>query len=875
MAESAVDFLLQSIKDLVVYNSRLMQDKKGEIEILETDLRLLRAFLRDTLKNRKKNERINHLVRKIQDVVYEAENIIDAFVTSAAVEKNPKSYSGNAADLLAIGPEVEWIMNQVKLWTTDSRISTVDDSDSHRRLEPRLPREENVVGFADVTEDLIRRLTRETNYFDVISVIGMFGLGKTTLACKVYNDEKIQYFFPRRIWLSISQDFSARDIFLDILKQLTTISDRILAKNDHELAYVVAGLLEGRKFLIVMDDVWETADWDRLHAALPEDNTKGKVLITSRMNGVGYYASRPRPPYNLRLFNLEESWELLRLEALGKLDCPSQLELVGRRIAKSCDGLPLAIAVIGGMLATMSSGSVTTATRRYWEKVSDHVSSYAIGIDPAYRMQKSISLSYDKLPYHLRPCFLYFGLFPKDYEIPVSKLIRMWIGEGFVQQELDYSLEETAEKYLEDLINRNLVKSDKFNPDGTVKICRVHDTVRDFCSIEPANENFLQEIKYERDGQFVPSTSDLDKYHRLSMHSKCLKFISSKPRVRRARSFVCFSKDKYVLSPENSTNIIGAFKLLRVLDVSPFTFTKINSDLYNLLHLRYIALSSDLSVLPSKFNQLWNIQTLIVDTTCRTLKVEADIWKMNQLRHFKTNASATLPKSTKSGKKSSELQTLSFISVESCMEQLSDRVPNLKKLGIRGQLGLLFDGRHGSFDSLRKMRELGKLKLINDVYPYPQREAGVGSFPEYRRFPPSLTSLTLCATFLSWEHMSTLGKLEGLEVLKLKDNAFSGSILKAVDGGFQQLELLHIEDTDLIVWNASSRHYPKLRSLVLKYCKKLRGIPVELADIPSLQKLEMHTCISAAKSAKDISDAKKKTLAEGSEFVLSIYPPIS
>ncbi|XP_057772147.1 putative late blight resistance protein homolog R1A-10 [Salvia miltiorrhiza] len=872
MAEAAADFLLENLKDTLVYHTNLIIGAKGQIENLERDLDFFRAFLRDRVKKRRKDEFMKVVVREIQDLVYESEDIIDAFITNAVHQKSTKSSS--SIDLYAVAKKVEGIKQKAERRMPLFGILSVDDEDSHEKPEPRPPKKKNLVGFKDATEDLIRRLTRETNYFDVISVIGMFGLGKTTLACKVYNDLEIQCLFPIRIWLSISQDFSARDIFLDILKQLTTISDRILAKNDHELAYVVAGLLEGQKFLIVMDDVWETADWDRLHAALPQDNTKGKVLITSRMNGVGYYASRPRPPYNLRLFNLEESWELLRLEALGKLDCPSQLELVGRRIAKSCDGLPLAIAVIGGMLVTRSSGSVTTATRRCWEKVSNHVSSYAIGNDPADRMQKSISLSYDKLPYHLRPCFLYFGLFPKDYEIPVSKLIRMWIGEGFVQQELDYSLEETAEKYLEDLINRNLVKSDKFKPDGTVHRCRVQDMVHDFCRIEAANENFLHEIKYERDRQFAPSTFDIDKCRRLSLHSNCKDFISSRPFGPRVSSFVCFSNDKYVMSPENSRNIITAFKLLRVLDVLPFKFTKINSDLYNLLHLRYIALSSNLSVLPSKFNQLWNIQTLIVDTTCRTLKVEADIWKMNQLRHFRTNASATLLKSTKGGKTSAQLQTLGFISVESCTDALSDQAPNLKKLGIRGQLAMLFSRRNGAFDSLGKMSGLGKLKLINDTYPNPRREGGLSSLPKYDRFPPSLTSLTLCATFLSWEHISTLGLLERLEVLKLKDYAFSGDIWEAADGGFRCLELLHIEDTDLIDWNASSHHYPKLNTLVLKNCQKLRRIPAELADIPSLQKLELHTCISAAESAKDILDAKKQTLAEGSAFTLSIFPPI-
>nr|QLI62357.1 putative late blight resistance protein-like protein R1B-12 [Salvia miltiorrhiza] len=461
-------------------------------------------------------------------------------------------------------------------------------------------------------------------------------------------------------------------------------------------------------------------------------------------------------------------------------------------------------------------------------------------------------------------------MFPEDYEIPVSKLIRMWIGEGFIQHVREYSLEETAEKYLEDLINRNLVRIDKMKPNGKIKTCRIHDALRDFCRTRAGSEseNFLEEIKFS-DGVFEPQISEIKNYRRLAVHSNCLNFLCSKPFGPRVRSFVCIPNDEFILPQSQSSAIPAAFKLLRVLDAKPIVFTRIPSDMYQLVHLRFIVLSFNLAALPAKFSKLWNIQTLIVNTTSRTLDVKADIWKMKQLRHFKTNASATLLKPGRDSEHGAELQTLGTISAESCTAELLHRASSLIKLGIRGRLAALFEGKVGSFESLVKMRKLEKLDLINDVYPKPASEGQLVVLPQHYQFPSTLRSLTLCATYLRWSYMSTLGLLENLEALKLKDKAFMGRTWEGVGERFYRLEFLHIDHTDLGVWEASSHHFPRLKGLVLRNCEELLEIPIQLAEIPSFQKLELHICKSAAPSAREIKKLKKKKQAV---FNLSIFP---
>ncbi|KAG6415627.1 hypothetical protein SASPL_123040 [Salvia splendens] len=874
MADAAVEFLLNNLKELLLYHSHLFTDTKKQIESLDTDLRLFNAFLKDSMRKRRKDDRTKELVRNIRDVVYEVEDVIDAFITQAMEKKSTSAFLKfwkPSVNLQDVGRKVVEVREKVDKARVDFANLSVHDQDDNEKSEARPPRLKDVVGFEDVTKELIERLTGDTDYFDVVSVIGMFGLGKTTLAWKIFNYPEILYKFPVRIWLPISQEFSDKDIFLDILKEFITIDDDLRQKDRLQLAVIVADYLSKASFLIVFDDVWSPSDWDRLKVAMPQNNNKGKVLITSRMEDVGASASCPRHPTKLRFFTQDESWELLRLEALHKLDCPTELENVGHLIAKGCGGLPLAIVVIGGILSAKFSANVTEM-RKAWDKVSTRVNTYLSENDPANRMNKFISLSYDRLPNHLRACFLYLGVFPEDYEITVSRLIRMWIGEGFIQQNNAYSLEETGEMYLEDLINRNLVTIEKLKPNGKVKTCRIHDALRDFCRTEAGkeNENLFQEIKCNN-GTWAPPVADLHHYRRLSVHSNCLDFIALKPSGHRVRSFVCFCKDELTLSADHIPNLLGAFKLLRVLDVKLIKLIKITNEMYQLVHVRYIALSTDMSTLPSKFSQLWNLQTLIVDTTSRTLEVKADIWRLTQLRHFKTNASASLPKPSKNSKHGAELQTLSTISEESCTAELLEHASNLKKLGIRGRLALLLEGKIGSFDSVGKMKSVEQLKLVNDVHPNPPIDGQLRCLPQPYQFPSKLKSLTLVGTFLTWNFMSVLGLLETLEVLKLKHKAFMGNTWSATDGGFRHLEFLHIEQTDLAVWEASSHHFPRLRGLVLKNCEKLIAIPIGLADVASFQMLELFVCKPAAASANKIQEAKKKKAHD--VFKLSIFPP--
>ncbi|XP_057481368.1 putative late blight resistance protein homolog R1B-14 [Actinidia eriantha] len=876
MAVAAVEFLLLNLHQLLVYNADLISGLKDQVEALYNELIVLKAILKDSAEKRSESEIVKALASQIRAVVYEAEDVIDTFVlqtvlwrTRSTIAKALRSIV-YPAKLRSIARKIQSIRTKV----IDIR-QTFDCGVFNQLGEPSsrvLPNKktpvvevENVVGFDKEAEMLVGLLNGGRMELEVVSVIGMGGLGKTTLVGKVFTDPAIVKEFYIRARIYVSQVYNRKDVFLDILCYLDKLTDEMYRWSDERLAEVLRGHLQSGRYLIVIDDVWTKDAWDDLKMAFPNYNNRSKILLTSRNREVANHANPDRPPHNLRFLTDDESWELLEKQVFRKENCPSELVDLGKKIAKECGGLPLAILVTAGLLMKRNK------TCKWWEEVAESVSSY-VARHPKQCMDILV-LSYIHLPYHLKACFLYFGVFPENYKIPVWKLIQLWVAEGFIQQVGKTSLEDTAEELLEDLVDRNLVLVEKRRSNGGIKTCRVHNMLHALCLKEAKEEKFLQEIK---DLDQVPRSSVTpDKYRRLCIQSRVLEYISLKPCGPQVRSFLSFAGEQWELGGGNTSFIYDAFKLLRVLDMKSITLSIFPVKIKQLFHLRYVALYGSLKILPASISELCNLQTIIIETSSQTLKVEANIWKMLQLRHLFTNASIHLRRPPKGGKDPLDrrnLTTISSISPESCTEDILAMTPNLKKLGICGKLATLMmedNGGSSLFDNLTKLDKLVTLKLLNA--PFLQAPS-IGSLPQLLKFPPILKKLTLADTLLDWGYMSTLGMLPKLEVLKLKDNAFKGSHWQALDQGFNLLRFLHIGKVDLVHWEASSHHFPRLERLILKNCESLEVVPSGLWDVASLHSLELyHASPTAVASAKQIQEKKQGFTIN--RFKLLVHPP--
>ncbi|XP_042039506.1 putative late blight resistance protein homolog R1A-10 [Salvia splendens] len=877
MADAAVTFLLENVVQLVTYQVNLIGGAEDELNRLKKDLGTLNSFLRDAAKMANKPEGFRDIERRIRDVVYEAEDTIDSCISNnaaAASTKNPvrkllKSKRVSLAEEVKSLREGE-VCEMVKTVQTFIANSMANNS-QQRHLDlpsnpfkPQTIREANVVGFEEAEKKILGYLREPKEKLDVMSIVGMPGLGKTTLAWKVFKNQDVISEFPNRIWVYVTQTPNIKNVFLEILKEFT--SEDMSGLRFDKLKETVQYYLNDRKFLLVLDDVWTTEAWNAINVVLQNSYSMSKVIVTSRHEGVGNKASLPRKSYNLPLLLPAQSWELLQYEVFGQLKkCHANLNVVGQCIATNCGGLPLSIVVIGGILLDKCSKNVDISViKDEWLKVSGHVTDF-LKNDVKQQVSNIVELSYNSLPDKLKDCLLYLRVFPEDYEISVWKLVRMWIAEGFIQGE---GLEETAEEYLKDLISMNLVMAVKRNIKGEVKTCRIHDVVYAFCGSKLLQEQqrFFYEMKCVNN-DFVPPSSEIGKPRRLCFHSELDSFLSDKEKMNfdRIRSLLFFYKAPANFPDKYTPTMVKGFNMLRVLESEFNRMNQIPKGVTELYHLRYLTICVDtLKTLAEDFSNLWNLQTLVIYTKMESITIKANILKMIQLRHLKTNV-GIIGVGKGDGVRCTSLQTLSRISPEICTTNFFNKFPNLKRLGIQGKLANLFQT-----NSLGMLNQLEKLKLVNTHHDSESR--GSMRFPELASwFPLKLKMLTIEGTSLDWNHMSKLGMIETLQVLKLKDNAFTGMAWEVVGGGFHSLHFLLIEDTELLVWEASKNSFPRLRFLVLRQCRKLQGIPDAVVGI--LEKLDIeHLSATAVDSAKKIA-AKKEANQEkegASRFKLTI-----
>lgn len=653
---------------------------------------------------------------------------------------------------------------------------------------------EEIIDFED-EERIIGYLMEPKYKLDVVSIIGMAGIGKSTLAWKIYQNKRIELEFELRFWVDASQKLNK--VLLKILKSFAPTG--VSNPDQEDLATTVRECLKGKKFLLVLDNVWSSQEWEEIRKVLPIANTKGKVLVTSRDEKVGAMrAIISRKPYTLDFLSPEKSWQLLQLTLFGNLEsCPEELREVGGKIAIKCGGVPLIIVVIGGILRSQYMCTQSNHVRATeWNKVSENMNQISLEQDYEKTISKAIGHSYDKLPYELRGCFLSLGMFPESEEISASTLTQLWMAEGFIRPRGLESFQETTDRLLNYFIKMNLLMVEKKHLDQ-IRTCRVHDMIRRFC-ISQAEKEIVFRVMEESRGLISHPVYELTKFYRLCLHSNLNTFLSGKPKVPHVRTFMCFCKHLNHMEDMHIKGIRKAFKLLRVLSCKSISFGRF-PNLTKLMLLKSITLSFDkLDVLPKQISKLLNLQTLVVETNPHSITVKANIWKMIQLRHVKTKAAMFLVDKKRKVRDGGNLKTLIKLSPESCT-LYEEKLRNLTTLGVRGKLAIniLYNM------SREKFQNLEKLKLENE-YVVNEPASNPISLHQPHHFPSNLKKVTLSKTYLLWQrHMPILAKIESLEVLKLKDNAFTGIHWPAMDDGFKHLQFLLIANTDLFAWEVS------------------------------------------------------------------------
>nr|Q6L403.1 RecName: Full=Putative late blight resistance protein homolog R1B-17 [Solanum demissum]AAT38770.1 Putative late blight resistance protein, identical [Solanum demissum] len=829
-----VDFLLKNLNDFQGRYSDSLAFLKNQLQVIQTEFESLQPFLKVVIEEpHNKLKTLNEdcatqIIRK----AYEVEYVVDACINKVAPHWCLERW------LLDIIEEITCIKAKIQEKNTveDTMKTVITHTSSQLARTPRM--NEEIVGFKDVIENLRNRLLNGTKGQDVISIHGMPGLGKTTLANRLYSDRSVVSHFDICAQCCVSQVYSYKELLLALLCDAVGDDSARRKHNENKLADKLRKTLLSRRYLILVDDVWDNSAWDDLRGCFPDANNRSRIILTTRHHEVAKYASVHSDPLHLRMFDEDESWKLLEKKVFGEKRCSSLLlKDVGLRIAKMCEQLPLSIVLVAGILSEMEKEV------ECWEQVANNLGTHIHNDSRAI-----VNQSYHVLPCHLKSCFLYFGAFLEDEVIDISRLIRLWISESFIKSSEGRRLEDIAEGYLENLIGRNLVMvTQRADSDGKVKACRLHDVLLDFCKERAAEENFLLWINRD---QISTKAVYSHKQHAHLAFTEMDNLVEWSASCSLVGSVLFKNPDSYLYSPAFSISLILLnFKFLKVLDLErQVVIDFIPTELF---YLRYLSASIEQNSIPSSISNLWNLETLILKgISAKTLLLPSTIWDMVKLRHLHIpkfspeNDEALLENSARLY----DLETIStpyFSSVEHA-ELILRKTPNLRELICEVEC-LEYPPQ---YHVLNFPIRLEILKLY--------RSKAFKTIP-FCISAPNLKYLKLSGFYLDSQYLSeTADHLKHLEVLKLCDLEFGDHReWKVSNGMFPQLKILKLEYLSLMKWIVADDAFPNLEQLVLHGCQDLMEIPSCFMDILSLKYIEVDMSNkSVVKSAKNIEETQ-------------------
>ncbi|KAF0918163.1 hypothetical protein E2562_023102 [Oryza meyeriana var. granulata] len=632
---------LQPLKDFIKKEVALLQELPELAKSIGRELDMINSFLmqvRAKIHNTD-NEVLKRWVVRVRQVAYHVEDIIDEYSYNVALLQEESylsrmmratyygvTFHGIATGLKDVHDEIKQL-SEMKIkyaeYFGELISNTSANTQAHLSRDSSLHTvKEGIVGMTEEIDLLNSWLAPNDLTRVVLSVWGLFGLGKTTLVRKVYESMKEKKRFDCYSWIEVPHEYNndvmLRQLIRDLSQDRSQIPGNLDSMYGSQLVDVLCDVLSNKRYLIVLDNVWDAAAFRGISNFLIDNGNASRIIITTRTSDV---ASLAQDKYKLKLKALgnDDAMALFCRRAFpnNNMECPSHLKDLCKQIVRKCGGLPSAIYAIGNVLAVREQTEVA------WKTMNDQFQCMLEDNPGLGEVRSALSVSILFLPRHLKNCFLYCSLFPQNYPLSRESLVKLWTAEGFITKRGSSTLEEVADEYLMELVRGSLLQLLETDEIGRVAFCKMHDIVRDLA------------LSYSRKEMFGLSEGDLqtdqkEDVRRLSI-SKGSKNVGPSLEFPRLRTFIATNgaAESGLLN-----SLIQRSKYLAVLELQDSPINIIPANIAELFNLHYLGLRrTNVKSLPKSIEKLNNLETLDLKYTGLD-ELPKEICKLKKLRHL-------------------------------------------------------------------------------------------------------------------------------------------------------------------------------------------------------------------------------------------------